>query len=76
MHRLSPIFLLILLPLTWTHAQDGATPFCGTRASFPPRLARTSATADGPGGIYITSSGTLRILLVFASFPDDTTPNP
>lgn len=31
---------------------------------------------DGTGGIHITSVGTLRVLVVFASFPDDETPHP
>ena len=31
---------------------------------------------DDSGGIYVTSGGTLRVLLVFASFPDDETPHP
>ncbi|MBI5473273.1 MAG: T9SS type A sorting domain-containing protein [Ignavibacteriae bacterium] len=28
------------------------------------------------GGIYMTAKGTLRVLIVFASFPDDSTPHP
>jgi M6 family metalloprotease-like protein len=28
------------------------------------------------GGIYMTSGGTLRVLVIFASFPDDETPHP
>ena len=31
---------------------------------------------DDAGGIHITSNGTLRVLIVFASFPDDETPHP
>ena len=31
---------------------------------------------DDSRGIYVTSRGTLRVLLVFASFPDDETPHP
>ncbi len=41
---------------------------CGTLP--PPGLLRT---ADATGGIYLPSAGVLRILIVFASFPDDTT---
>lgn len=33
-------------------------------------------TTDGDGGIYLPSTGVLRILIVFASFPDDTTAHP
>ena len=44
---------------------------CGTVPS-----ARVTRTAARAGGIYLTSRGTLRVLLVFASFPDDETPNP
>ncbi len=72
---------LILLPLSLAAAQPAPGPFCGTRQALPPALARAGiaravATGDAPGGIYMTSQGTLRILLVFASFPDDTTPHP
>ncbi|HEX9007503.1 MAG TPA: hypothetical protein VF889_09425, partial [Bacteroidota bacterium] len=77
MRRLSPIILLFLVPLSAAPAQDAAIPFCGTHGeSSPPLLARARVTTGESGGIYITSTGTLRILLVFASFPDDTTPHP
>jgi M6 family metalloprotease-like protein len=36
---------------------------------------KTVAFSD-TGGIYITAEGTLRVLIVFASFPDDSTPHP
>jgi M6 family metalloprotease-like protein len=44
---------------------------CGTfaRSGYSQPLGET-------GGIYITSKGTLRVLIVFASFPDDETPHP
>jgi M6 family metalloprotease-like protein len=44
---------------------------CGTTA-----LPGSSQPLDETGGIYITSKGTLRVLVVFASFPDDETPHP
>ena len=44
---------------------------CGTLS------ARQSAgPLDERGGIHITAQGTLRVLIVFASFPDDEMPNP
>ena len=54
-------------------------------AQTPDHAARTCATAStassavgpfGVGGKHITSAGTLRILLVFVSFPDDETAHP
>ena len=41
---------------------------CGTHP-----VPATLRVANGNGGIYLPSTGVLRILLVFASFPDDTT---
>ncbi len=51
-------------------AADGQ-PQCGLRAD--PQPARTLLET---GGRHITSHGTLRILIVFASFPDDETAHP
>ncbi len=44
---------------------------CGLQAN--PQLIRLH---EATGGKYITAHGTLRILIVFASFPDDETPHP
>ena len=44
---------------------------CGTTA-----VPGYSRSLDETGGIYITSKGILRVLVVFASFPDDETPHP
>lgn len=41
---------------------------CGTHP-----VPATLRPANGNGGIYLPSTGVLRILIVFASFPDDTT---
>ena len=35
-----------------------------------------SPSLNEVGGLHITASGTLRVLIVFASFPDDETPHP
>ncbi len=66
------LLLGISLPL---HAQTLPPDLraCGTTAT--PRA--VLAEADGEtGGRHLTAKGTLRILIVFASFPDDETPNP
>jgi hypothetical protein len=53
-------------------AADHTGPFrCGTRAGSV-SVQRTAET----GGIYLPSSGVLRVLIVFASFADDETPHP
>ncbi len=54
-------------------AQDFPTfgNMCGTTGTRALRRA-----TDDIGGRHLTDRGTLRILLVFASFPDDDTPNP
>lgn len=51
-------------------AADGQ-PQCGLRTN--PQPTRTSSKT---GGKHITAHGTLRVLIVFASFPDDETPHP
>ncbi len=44
---------------------------CGVQS-----VLQASGSSDEIGGRHITASGTLRVLLVFVSFPDDETPNP
>ena len=46
-------------------------PLCGVHSG-----ALALRPRDGAGGIHITSGGLLRVLVVFASFPDDETPHP
>ena len=65
------IRLLIALSLFAVGALSADHPHerqCGTHPS-----SAALRVADGNGGIYLPSSGVLRILIVFASFPDDTT---
>jgi M6 family metalloprotease-like protein len=54
-------------------ADDLAHPVlqCGTRPN--PQYSRPAGKV---GGLHITANGTLRILIVFASFPDDEKPHP
>lgn len=51
------------------HGGDGAVrQQCGTAA-----LSGVASPASGTGGIYLPAAGVLRVLVVFASFPDDET---
>ena len=62
---------LLMLGLLFRPASAADHPHqrqCGTNPA-----ASLLRTADGDGGIYLPSAGVLRILIVFASFPDDTT---
>jgi M6 family metalloprotease-like protein len=53
-------------------ARRAGEPLCGITAS--PAAVRRAA--GPPGGIYMPASGVVRVLLVFASFPDDESPHP
>jgi M6 family metalloprotease-like protein len=72
--RRAPVLLFLLsVGVTDLPAQSpsGDLQYCGTPAT------RSIRAADQEiGGRHITARGTLRILMVFASFPDDDTPNP
>ncbi len=61
------------VPIDGAYAQESAGPirFCGTTVTN-----QTHRVLDDIGGRHITSRGTLRALIVFASFPDDSTPHP
>lgn len=63
-----PLLMLGLLSRPASAADHPHTRQCGTHPA-----ATLLRTADGDGGIYLPSAGVLRILIVFASFPDDTT---
>ncbi len=69
------VALMIAFSIAATLAFSQSSPpdvrACGTYLS-----GMTAKVADDVGGRHITARGTLRILLVFASFPDDSTPNP
>jgi M6 family metalloprotease-like protein len=66
------ILLLVLLLLAGSGGVAGeAARLCGS--SYIPASA---SPKESPNGIYIPARGTLRILIVFASFPDDETPHP
>jgi M6 family metalloprotease-like protein len=62
---------LVLSGITPTEGQEEHQRPCGLQAS--PRVAQS---ASGVGGKYLTASGTLKVLIVFVSFPDDETPHP
>jgi M6 family metalloprotease-like protein len=65
------IALLLLLASVPARSQVSSSDLrCGTVASASP------SPQGQRGGRYITAQGTLRVLLVFASFPDDGTPHP
>jgi len=72
----SRILTLMFAAVLWqeiSFASDAAQQRCGTRVDVPAsRVHQVNET----GGIHITASGVLRVLLVFASFPDDETPHP
>ncbi len=64
----------VLFVILWPMAANGLAqeiPLCGTQADV-----HDAPTLDENGGIYMTSGGTLRVLVVFASFPDDETLHP
>src|SRR5512135_914308 len=65
--------VLPVLPTVSAFSQrlSAESPLCATATT----IAGTAAS-DRVGGIHITASGTLRILLVFVSFPDDETVHP
>ncbi len=65
------VTLLIVLLSVGTHGNAQPLPAaCGTTgATIQPHA------ASDTGGIYLTARGVLRILVVFASFPDDETPH-
>lgn len=66
------LLALLLLGLQFSGlAGEQTLRHCGTVPS-----ARVTRAAAQRGGIYLTSRGTLRVLLVFVSFPDDETPHP
>ena len=65
------VLLLVLSGSVSAQDADGGGKLCGTLSG-----AASSRSLDGTGGIYMTSRGTLRVLIVFASFPDDETPHP
>ncbi len=62
------VLLVVALP---AYADDPGLASCGTQI-VPTMPALTTQT----GGNHITASGVLRVLIVFASFPDDSTPHP
>ena len=61
--------LLALLMTATGMAQEPRQ--CGLRPAL-----QNSSSLNGIGGLHITASGTLRVLIVFASFPDDEAPHP
>jgi M6 family metalloprotease-like protein len=63
-----------LIATATLHAADShPSRQCGTSFTLPgPRIART---LDESGGRHLTAQGTLRVLIVFVSFPDDSTPH-
>jgi M6 family metalloprotease-like protein len=68
------LLLLFLCPAGIGAAQDegaGIPRQCGTT-----QHTGVAAPSAETGGIYLTAGGVLRILIVFASFPDDETPHP
>ncbi len=65
------IVLLVLPVAIFAQGADEEARLCG----LPPGSQRVRVFED-TGGVYIPSSGTLRVLMVFASFPDDETPHP
>lgn len=68
------VFLVLLAASpNQADAQEGAPHF---RACMVQPGARTESMGAESGGIYITAKGTLRVLLVFASFADDSLPHP
>lgn len=60
-------FMIFLLCSTAVSAEPDNF-VCGTTG--------TTQSSTQTGGIYITSQGTLKVLVVFARFKDDTDPNP
>jgi len=67
---LSGITLLFALPLLYGEPMAGQRQ-CGVIVQPGSHLAPA-----GPGGKHIPAQGVFRVLLVFASFPDDETPHP
>ncbi len=65
------LLLVCLLAVTFAHGGDDVLLRCGVRSALS-----TVRPTDDIGGKHMTSRGVLRILLVFASFPDDSTPHP
>ena len=64
--------LLLLASIAAGLGQESVEiPMCGLRGGPP-----SAHPYDATGGIYLPSIGTLRALIVFASFPDDETPHP
>jgi M6 family metalloprotease-like protein len=66
----SVLTTLVTIPAS-SQPPSGETLQCATVAAASP-----SRVPDQVGGMHITARGTLRILLVFASFQDDETPHP
>lgn len=74
MRAISAVILACAIGTGVLSAGERGTTFrCGTTG---PPDATVARTVDAPGGIYLTSSGHLRVLVVFVSFPDDTTLHP
>lgn len=74
MKNLTTIFFLIFCIAELATAQSDLGNFCGLEDSD---MMLMSTPVDFPGdGQHITSHGTLRVLVVFAKFPDDSDPDP
>ncbi len=68
------VFLVIIATLVTRQITISESPIlrqCGSR--FPPQ---TTHRVTDVGGLHMTAMGTLRVLVVFASFPDDETEHP
>lgn len=66
------VMVLLALPSAiFAQEPDGRPPLCGL-----PLGVQGFRAFEDTGGVYIPSRGTLRVLIVFASFPDDETPHP
>ena len=66
------ILLCLLLLAVRAPAQAEGPRLCGTAGA----LSGPARTAGETGGRYLTARGTLRVLMVFASFPDDERSHP
>jgi M6 family metalloprotease-like protein len=64
-----PLFAALMVSSTGLAGEQER--LCGSQFSPAHTIPLSS-----PGGIYLPSAGTIRVLLVFASFPDDETPHP
>ena len=69
--RWSGVITLLCGCLGFAEVPGREAPQCGTRSDL-----LSAPLSNEIGGVHISATGTFRILIVFASFPDDLTPHP